>query len=476
MEAEPNVVWLSLESGRADHTSLHGYHRETTPFLEELSERADAHALQGGCAASMWTPASTASMLTGTHLSTHQVGLDGKGHEMLPTSLDTLPGLLSSAGYTTALFSPNPYISAETGLDKGFDHVEVISRSRSNYTQFDSVGLDAWRCVLQCLRERPTVRPSQLLEAVEHAENCLLARRVRRWLRSTRRGPEPFFVYAHLPSPHHPYRPPDRFVEAFFDTIDLTEAAARELSDRVYTGSEGIKRRMASGLDLSAAQWAGIEALYDGEIRYVDSVARQLVSAAHSASRRPLLVVVTGDHGELFGEYGLIGHNLALHDGLIRVPMLVSGLDGIEDGPATLSQHIDLTYTVAAVTDVLNDQFEGRDLRDGERPYAISQRGLAHLDAYTEHDPRFDAIRFFERPFTSVRTAEWKYLANDDRQRLYRLPDEENDVKGDHPHVVGGLQSVIDAEAIDWTADRDAEAVEFDAEARSRLENLGYLA
>lgn len=475
MEADPDVVWLSLESVRADHTSLHGYHRETTPFLEELSERADAHALQLGCSASMWTPPSTASMLTGTHLSTHQVGLDGKGHEKLPTSLETLPGLLSSAGYTTALFSPNPYISAETGLDRGFDHVEVVSRSRSNYTRFDSVGMDAWWCVLQYLGERPTVRPSRLLEEVEYAENCLLGRRVRRWLRSTRRQPEPFFVYAHLPSPHYPYRPPARFVESFFDTVELTAAAVRGLSDRVYTGSEGIKRRMASGLDLSAAQLAGIEALYDGEIRYVDSVARQLVSAARSASDRPLLVVVTGDHGELFGEYGLIGHNLALHDGLIRVPMLVSGLDGIEDGPDTLSQHIDLTFTVAAVTDVLNDQFEGRDLREDDRPYAISQRGLAHLDAYTEHDPGFDANRFFEQPFTSVRVAEWKYLANDDRQRLYRLPDEENDVKEDHPNVVEGLQSFIDAEPIDWTASRDAEAVEFDDEARTRLRQLGYL-
>jgi uncharacterized sulfatase len=476
MGTERDILWLTLESVRADHTSLHGYHRKTTPFLEEMSERADALALDLGCAASMWTPASTASMFTGTHLSTHQVGRDGKGQEKLPASLDTLPGLLSTAGYTTALFSPNPYISAETGLDRGFDHVEVITRSRSDYVRSDSVGLDAWRCVLRCLRDRTTVRPSRLLEEVEHAENCLLARRVERWLRSSTRGSEPFFVYAHLPSPHHPYRPPSRFVDSFFEAVELDLAAVRRLSDQVYTGSDGIKRRMASGLDLPAAQLAGIQALYDGEIRYADSTVRQLVSAARSASSRPLLVVVTGDHGELFGEYGLIGHNLALHDGLVRVPMLVAGLDGIRDEPETLSAHVDLTYTLAAVTDVLTEQFEGRDLRDDDRPYAISQRGLAHLDAYTEHDPDFDTSRFFERPFTSVRTPEWKYLANDDRRRLYRLPDEETDVTEDHPEIAEKLQSVLDAEAIDWAADYDAEAVEFDAEARSRLQDLGYLA
>ena len=75
---KPNILWLTLESVRAGHTSVYGYHKNTTPFLEKISQRAEATVLDPMIASSMWTPASTASMLTGTHLSTHQLGQDGK--------------------------------------------------------------------------------------------------------------------------------------------------------------------------------------------------------------------------------------------------------------------------------------------------------------------------------------------------------------------------------------------------------------
>lgn len=475
MDSKPDILWLSLESVRADHTSLYDYHRDTTPHLESLSDRSDATVLTHGISASMWTPASTASILTGTHMSTHQVGRDGKAKRKLSQSLDTLPQLLANNGYRTALFSPNAYIGSETGLARGFEHSEWIPMAKSDFLGIDSVARDSWRCVLRRLVEHPTARPTRLKSEIASSNNCLLARRVERWFDEQYRDRDPFFAYAHIPSPHHTYRPIARFLNAYMNEIEMDANEARKLSERIYTDSDGIKRLMANGLELSDRQWRAIEALYDAEIKYADYTANEIIAAAQAKSDRQLVIIVTGDHGDLFGEYGLIGHNLVLHDGLIRIPMLVVGIDGIKDDDETLSQHIDVTYTIASIGDAMTDQFEGRDLRDPDRPYAISQRGIAHFDAYTKHNSAFDTSRFFKQPFTSVRTSDWKYLTNESRQVLYDLPNEETNKKDDYPEVVEELSEILLSENIDWAVDSQGEAVEFDEGTRDRLKDLGYL-
>lgn len=473
MSDRPSVLWLSLESVRADHTSVHGYRRETTPALDALSQRPDATAFANGISASIWTPASTGSILTGTHLSTHQVGRDGEAKEKLPAELETLPGLLAADGYDTALFSPNPYIGPETGLDQGFDHVESLSVAKSDFFGTDSLARDSWRCALRRLAEQPLSGPNDLERDVANSNNCLIERRVSRWLGG--RGSNPFFTYVHVPSPHYQYDPIRRFAGEYLDELDISETEARAIAGEVYAGSTAIKRRMANGLDLSEADFEALIALYDAEIRYADHTVDRIVRAAEASADGDLVIVVAGDHGDLFGEYGLIGHNLVTHDGLIRVPMLVAGLDGVVDSPDDQTQHIDLTRTVAARCGVESDQFEGRDVRSERRPHAISQRGVAKFETYTEHNPNFDTSRFFAEPFTCVRTADWKYLENNAGRALYDLPDESTDVVNDHPDVVSDLSAVIDGEGVDWTRTHRGERTKFDEQSLDRLRDLGYV-
>lgn len=472
--SEPNVLWLSLESVRADHTSLHGHDRKTTPFLETLSRRSDAVAMEPMIAASMWTPASTASLLTGTHMSTHQVGQDGKAEYPLSSSIKTLPELLTDSGYQTALFSTNPYIGEETGLDRGFDHVESVAMKRSNYTGFDSVMYDSIRTALRCLTSSPTFSPRKVKTELDSAQNDLLERRVSRWLDHDAKDGKPFFAYAHVPSPHHPYKPVRRILEKFAPELDVSASDALAQISEIYDGSDAIVRRMAEGIEFSEDLWTRIKLLYDAEIRYADHTVERIVEKAEEVSGRGLIIVVVGDHGELFGEHGLIGHNLVLHDGVVRVPGLIIGVDDATDPKDAVTQHIDLTYTIANMTDVLNGQFQGRDVRVPERPYAISQRGVAHLDAYTKHNDSWDASRFFEAPYTAVRTTEQKLLTNDSRTELYELPDEETDRSRKRSELVTELRTYLNREDITWSEPR-GEKGEYDASTAERLRELGYI-
>ena len=96
------------------------------------------------------------------------------------------------------------------------------------------------------------------------------------WIRQAR---EPWFAYVHLMSPHGPY----------------------DLPARVYDFGPGA-------LDQ-----------YDAKLRYVDHQVGRLLAEVLPDT----IVIVTADHGELFGEYGIHGHGSLLCDELIHVPLLV---------------------------------------------------------------------------------------------------------------------------------------------------------
>lgn len=472
--AKPSILWLSLESVRADHTSLYGYDRQTTPFLESLSQRADSEIIDPMVAASMWTPASTASLLTGTHMSTHQVGQDGMGKTPIPSSIKTLPELLSDIGYQTGLFAVNPYIGPETGLNRGFDYIPDVGIGVENFISPDSIALDSTKTALRCLTTTPTLSPARLKEEIGRSGNDLLEFRVSRWLDSNISSDDPFFGYVHIQSPHHPYKPTNRFLREFISELDISASDAINRVNEIYDGINALRHQMAEGLNFSDETWRAIETLYDAEIRHTDHTVKKIIRKAEKEVNRPLIIIIVGDHGELFGEYGLIGHNLVLHDGVIRVPGLVIGIDNVKDSQNTVTQHIDLTHTVASITGVLNSQFQGRDIRDPERPYAISQRGMGNLENYTKYSDSFDSSMFFQSPFTSVRTTEYKLLSNETQTLLYNLPDEEDDVSDEQPDIVPKLQKYLNQEKITWS-ELGQEQIEYDESTVERLRELGYL-
>jgi len=475
-DTHPNILWLSLESVRADHTSLYGYERDTTPFLKQLGSRQEATVLNPMVAASNWTPASTASMLTGTHMSTHQVGQDGTGTHTLPAEISTLPELLSKNGYQTALFSPNPYISDETGLTRGFEHQEMLTiRDKRNFIGYDSLARDHLKIAFQRFIENPTISFETFKHDLGNSTNCLVEYRFRRWLNNQYQQQDPSFVYAHIQSPHFAYHPISKFRDYYTSEIDMSTAEADSLSDRVYEQEESITKQIASGLNLSNTEWEGIRAMYDADIRYADYTVERLVRMAEDKLDGPLVIVIVGDHGDLFGEYGLIGHTLSLHDGLIRVPGLVVGIDNISKTNDNVTQHIDLTRTLANLTGVSTEQFEGRDIRTSPRKHAISQLGSVSLERYIQYNENFDVSKFFSRPYTSVRTSDWKLLTNDEKTLLYELPDEQNDVSSKYIDIVDRLSKIIDEEEIEWD-DMKGDVVTRDKATKEQLKDLGYIA
>jgi len=462
----PNLVWITLESVRADHTPMGGYERDTTPTLSRLAAEDDTDWFGNCFAHARWTPASTASMLTGTYLTTHGVGLESGDVRRVPERLDTVPELLGEAGYQTACVSTNGYLSQATGLDRGFDRFlwpskRDIPRNLSSVLQYAAKIRHHWKLPLDAKRRNLTFRV-----ATDTAT---------RWLDSFRQSSDPFFLYMHYNNPHHPYSPPHPDLAEFLDDVDLTPSEAVDIAGRV---SEDLWEVMADGCQLSDREWEALRATYDAEIVAADRLVEEVLDHLESLGMTNTVVVVTGDHGELFGEQGLLGHNLTLHDGLLHVPMVVRGLDGVGERTGDIVQHVDVMQTILNRIGVSTDQFQGVDLTEEARQYAVAQRGprTDDIERLRSLNPSYDTSRFHEPMLHTIRSLEYKYMKSADRAELFAVPDETTDVQADEPEVADRLDEALEQwlRTID-SGDVRGESAEFTDEMEDQLRQLGYL-
>ena len=462
MTDHPNLIWITLDSLRYDHTTMAGYRRNTTPNLKRIATRPDGRTFSECIAHGNWTLSSSASILTGTYPSHHTVGPEGS---KLPDRLDTVAELLGERGYHTACLSENSHVSDATGLNRGFDRYGWLSSS----TLLQTAGLGSIAKYLLNIR---THSAGLTTDASKHSTPFLVNDIATRWLEDLREE-EPFFFYLHYNEPHRPYYPPLSYLDRYTDDIDASASEAAEISMRVH---ENLYEIVANGCELSEREWEALYAMYDAEIAYTDAFVGELFDHVRSLDLDDTVFVITGDHGELFGECGMLAHKLCLHDAVINVPLVVHGPAGDIGEGDELVQHADLMRTFIERVGGRTDQFQGIDLRSDRRPYAIAQRGSTSFDTILEHNPEFDTSRYHETSLSCLRTGEYKYQTSGDRAELFDLPDEETDVSAAHPDLVESF----DAELTDWLETKGrpvdaADRAEFTDAMQKQLRDLGYV-
>lgn len=125
-----NVVFLMIDTLRADHLPFYGFHRNTAPFLSELAEKSVV--FDRAISASAWTVPSIASIFTSKSPTEHGVLMGffatqklkeaNKKIELnrIPSSLETMATYFSANGYKTIGVTDNWNISEMLGYDQGF--------------------------------------------------------------------------------------------------------------------------------------------------------------------------------------------------------------------------------------------------------------------------------------------------------------------------------------------------------------------
>lgn len=160
----PNLVFVLLDTLRADALAAWGGDPEQMPRLNELLE--GSYRFTDVWANSSWTRPSMVSFFTGLLPEEH--GARDIGHE-IPRSLVLLPEVLQERGYATAAFLTNVAALGEiTGFDQGFDRFHEFGLAP--YARAEDVG-----------------------------------RTVERWLETPEAPREGLFLYVHYLDPHEPY-------------------------------------------------------------------------------------------------------------------------------------------------------------------------------------------------------------------------------------------------------------------------------
>ncbi|WP_049894094.1 sulfatase, partial [Halogranum rubrum] len=391
-----DIVWITLESVRQDHTTLGGYDRNTTPFLSELAARPDGAAFTNCFSHDIWTRSSSASILTGLTPSAHRTWSEDA---RLSRDIPTIPEALRDAGYRTACISPNPQLSEVTGLARGFDHFHYLGKE----TLLKEAGLPTMARYLAGLNHHSA---GFTRDTPKHSIGYLNVALAKRHVDAAAAEHQPLFLYVHLGDSHHPYHPPKPYQNRFADGYEMSTDEALDVSMDMSSDLHG---HIARGVPFADDEWNAIHAMYDAGICHVDDTARKIVEYAESRLDDPI-VVVTSDHGELLGEHGLLAHMIVVNDAVSHVPLVVAGVPGLSGTHDELVQHADAMRTVLNEVGVDADVPVGFDLRDGEREFAVTQRGGARsaskLAKISEYDDAFDASQYHSGDLTSIRTPE----------------------------------------------------------------------
>lgn len=470
----PNVLLIVLDTVRADHLSVYGYARSTTPGLERLAR--EGVTFEQALAPAPWTLPSHATLFTGLYPVQHH---SGRFHPRLDQHLTTLPELLHAQGYQTVAFSNNTWISRATNFHQGFDHFE------------DFRGIwRVWRSASRLLAVQVyrVFRPAQLHG--DHSGGAGVTNQaIRRWFNAQHDPSRPFLLFINYLDAHFPYHPPDPYWRKFVEPAHLA-LATELLDDKAQDDADYTP----PPIKWEPAKWGALTDLYDGELFYLDAMLTELFDDLRQRGLYDdTLVVITSDHGEHLGEHDLFLHRFSVYEPTLRIPLLMR-LPGRLPAGLRVPDWVGLTDVFPTVLKLLAVEppadvqavLPGRSLVGS--PVAVPP-GRMLLGDYEIPDnllPRYRQKttvtdeRYFRRGLRSLHYENWKFIwGTDGRHELYDLehdPLEKNDLLQQAPEQARAMETRLQAVLAGLPKMRDAEAAgELDDETKAQLRALGYI-
>ena len=433
--ALPNIILISIDTVRADRLGSYGFTADTSPALDRLASlgvRFDSAISQ-----SSWTLPAHMSLFTSQLVSTHGVVDDQKA---LADSAATLAEMLSEQGYQTTGFVSWVYLSPKFGFGQGFDKYTFVPGNA--------------RVVVDAVEEWHSTSPG-----------------------------EPYFLFVHFFDPHMDFSPP-----APYDSLFTDEYSGP--IDGSYVQIKPQIRGLHEEVDpIDPADRQHLDALYQGEIRFVDDEIGRLLEAMDGGSpNAENLVIVVSDHGEELGDHGsLEGHGWTLYEEILRVPMIWQFPDLVHQG-TVVRDPVGLIDVAPTILDFLGveppKQFEGRSLLPLLQPGAgtatsplviADSGGRFGIFKRAIRGPRFKLIETRDTGLSEIG------LPIDGGYELYDLqsdPGEQHDLyHPDHPEAQRLLRALELAERrqIDGQMVPTTTAQELSEDEREMLESLGYI-
>lgn len=414
----PNVLFISVDTLRADRLSIYGYERPTSPRLESFVREATLFEN----ARSHWpaTLQSHMSMFTSLFPRAHAVDR-GRG---VSESVPMLAEYFKHAGYRTAGFYSLSWLQKKYGFARGYDDYGFRGKaSNVQESALEFIGPDA-------------------------------------------SAKAPFFLFFHIREVHSGpgmekegkplYPGPPKYRDAF---LPHPEVEVEHLSMDIWRGN----------VRLNEKELANVRAQYDGGVLHADAILEETFAELRQRNAFDnTLIVITSDHGEAIGDRGMFGHG-NLWDEALHVPLLVKfPVDHPEreqwkgkrlNYPVQL---IDLAPTILRLVDLPQpEHYQGRDLFSEKPRDIMAQQGENYVlirDGY-----------------------KLRWMTESDRLFLFNLgedPGELNDLSESERDRANAMREALrfhlDAQRRYVPGVKQGK-VELSAKDRKRLKSLGYL-
>lgn len=319
----PNIILVTYDALTARDMSLHGYHRDTTPFISGWAKSATVF---DKCeAASNTTSQTTASLVTGKRVWTHRRYQSDAGR---PASIDTesFPLLLKNSGYFNMAFIANDIASVKTlGMSDSFhvmpspgemmEPASLTGLINKNLVKYFGSKIKLYDWIL---------KPDFILSIVLHQDflrypykNEFPVEKVfNTFLKEINDNTQtPYFAWVHVYPPHAPYLPPEPFLGMYDPSPEYRTARSQYqlINPRYFNKDQQRDADIVRGR-------------YDEFIRYCDEKFKYLIGQlAEKGKLENTVIILSSDHGESF-EHGYFTHGSHfLHEPMTHIPLIIKG-------------------------------------------------------------------------------------------------------------------------------------------------------
>ncbi len=431
-----DVLIINIDTLRADHTTFHGYFRNTTPNLLALS--TESVVFDRAYSPAPWTKPSVASLFTSLYIIQHKT-LMGPGNEqdgpkaadILSERLKTFAEVFQDNGYETVGYLDNYLLHEDYGFSQGFEEYDSACGGRRKLT-------------------------SKYLGYLNN--------------RSINGQSGKLLTYLHYLDVHYPYYSKWNWT----DTCNLT---IENVTLDVHTaeGHEYFKLKTAvenaKDFDPQEHDITCLVLGYDADLRGMDrSIGDILEYMKKTGTYNKTIIIITADHGEEFFDHGELFHAQSLYRELLHIPLIIR-IPGQK--PQRITQPVSQIDLIPTLYDVLGLSVD--------MDYELSGKSLLPLMGYggEYNRDRIFAENSKNNDWQTIIWGDWKLIKKGDPVRLYNIaldPNETKDVSDEYPSEKERLnKSLSEFHRNTPRIIGRSEKAQIDEEAMLKLRGLGYV-
>ncbi len=467
---KPNVIWLVTDTVRADHLGTYGYAKPISPHLDQLG--TGGVVFEKAISQAPWTIPSHWQMVTGRYAA-------GKS-KVLGAEFQTFAEVAKQNGYDTAGFFGNYSIGRRSGFSQGLDFTVDGPVMIFFHLLFDKLPLTHALHALGVVPDDTILRwlhRHTFLEGESVRSNILVSHAID-WIDERPAG-QPFFVLMNFMDAHDAYDPPEPFRSRFAPGVDPLLGFVRynpEDGDSIDSDTF-IRDRLPK---LKERDWRDIVSLYDAEIAFLDSqIGRLLEHLREKGVEDDTIIVLTSDHGELFGEHGLAYHFKSLSEEETHVPLIIRAPGKLPAGQRVKSP-VELNDIVPTLVELA--ALEGAEAGDGTSLVTLARGDQAEdqnavVFTYLVREPRKKFPHTNPGHLLGARSGNRKYVwSSTGMHEIYDLDADPN--AHDNLEAKGGDPGDLPAELSSWRERVQLEEIQeekMDRLTREKLKALGYI-